>query len=160
LATLEEEAHALRVRTGTAAVSSWLLTLHREFQNKSTFKGGKSVLGWLQGWQRPSVSSQSVLQDLQRVASHRFEAQMGFSRSGDNSKCSIIQERLFYFSRLKMDRDPSEIEREMRRFKLEALEKGELTDFSFLVGADAESAEVRPDLILIFVNFIEWLFSS
>jgi len=33
-------------------------------------------------------------------------------------------------------------EQEMRRLKLDTIEKGEVTDFSFLVGPDEEAAEV------------------
>jgi len=36
------------------------------------------------------------------------------------------------------------IELRVRRLKLEALEKGLLTDFSFLIGTDKETAEVNP----------------
>jgi len=35
-------------------------------------------------------------------------------------------------------------EQEMRRLKLEALEKGDLTDYTFLVGTEKDDAKVSP----------------
>jgi len=39
--------------------------------------------------------------------------------------------------------------RKMRLLKLDALQKGEFTDFAFLVGQDKNEAEVSPKIFLI-----------
>jgi len=41
---------------------------------------------------------------------------------------------------------------QMRRLKMEALEKGEMTDYSFIVGPEKTTAEVKFSIIWLFVR--------
>jgi len=51
------------------------------------------------------------------------------------------------------DFDRSDLEKEMRRRKLKALE--EYANFSFLVGADKENAEVKFTILILFFYIIQ-----
>jgi len=68
-----------------------------------------------------------------------------------------LARRKFPDKRRKSPKSMSPAERtslEMQRLKLEAIEKGELTDFSFLVGPDKDTdAEVRLSVRPAVLNF-------